>query len=103
MNWRAAAISALALTAAACGDKQAAHQAPSAATKNIAAAGEAAPLLKKWCTECHLAPSPASHKAQEWPYILLRMQRHRIAGGLGEIDKPDLERLISYFESHAQR
>lgn len=100
---RAVAISALVLMASACGDKQPTNQAPAAMRDNIAGAGEAAPLLKKWCNECHLAPAPASHKAQEWPYIVLRMQRHRVAGGLGEIDKPDLEQLINYFESHAQK
>lgn len=103
MNWRAAVISALILMVAACGDKQTANQAPSAAMNNITAAGEAAPLLEKWCTGCHLVPSPASHRAQEWPYIVLRMQRHRVAGGLGEITPINLEQLIRYFESHAKK
>lgn len=102
MNWRAAALSVLILVTA-CSDKQAAHQAPSAAMNNVTAAGEAAPLLIKWCTGCHLVPSPTSHKAQEWPYIVLRMQRHRVAGGLGEINQTDLEQLIRYFENHAKK
>src|SRR3569832_2042060 len=101
-KWRAVRVATVAIFAVAipaCGDRQQVDSA--AATDNIAAAGEAAPLLQKWCTDCHLVPPAASHKVQEWRYIVLRMQGHRIAGGLGEIDKSDLERLISYFENHA--
>src|SRR3569623_1757404 len=99
-KWRAVRVATVVIFAvaiAACGDRQQVDSA--AATDNIAAAGEAAPLLQKWCTDCHLVPPAASHKVQEWRYIVLRMQGHRIAGGLGEIDKSDLERLISYFEN----
>lgn len=104
-KWHAggtAAIVLITVVTSACGNRQqSAGNASPAATDNIAAVGAAAPLLQKWCTDCHLAPSATSHKTQEWHYIVLRMQGHRIAGGLGEIDKSDLEQLINYFESHA--
>jgi len=99
-------VAALILLATGCGGRDPAPASPSAETSRPASAvvnAEAATaLLKKWCAECHLPPSAASHPAREWRYIVLRMQGHRIAGGLAEIDKTDLETLVGYLESHAQ-
>lgn len=100
------AVAALIFLAAGCGGRDPAPASPPADSSRPATAtvnAEAATaLLGKWCAQCHLPPSAASHPAREWRYIVLRMQGHRIAGGLAEIDKTDLETLVSYLESHAQ-
>src|SRR3569623_1463346 len=100
------AVAALILLAAGCGGRDPAPASPPADSSRPATAtvnAEAATaLLEKWCAQCHLPPSAASHPARKWGYIVLRMQAHRIAGGLAEIDKSELETLVGYLESHAQ-
>jgi hypothetical protein len=58
--------------------------------------------LKKWCGDCHAPPKPSSHKSQEWPNIVARMQDHRITQGLAKIDDQALSKLVTYLQNHAQ-
>lgn len=107
--WRVINFVALTLfifAAAACDSRQQteAHTTPATPT-NAASLGmddETSILLKKWCADCHLPPAAESHKLREWRYIMLRMQRHRTSGGLPAILQQDFQKLVSYFESHAQ-
>lgn len=59
------------------------------------------PLLKKWCSDCHAPPNPASHTVAEWAGVVARMQQHRTKRGFAKIDDSDLESLINYLQTHA--
>ena len=103
------ALTLFILVTAACGSRQQteAHTTPAALatplnTASLGMGDETSMLLRKWCADCHLPPAAESHKLREWRYIMLRMQRHRTSGGLPEIWQQDFEKLVSYFESHAQ-
>lgn len=106
-TWRAAAGIMIAVSAsllAGCGSRQQpeAQVAPQSSKAALTAGDETSGLLQKWCADCHLPPLAQAHKVQEWRYIVLRMQKHRTSGGLPAIAAQDMEKLISYFESHAQ-
>jgi len=60
-----------------------------------------AKLLKDKCGKCHGAPNPNVHKADEWPNVVSRMQRHRIMNAYGEIPKPETQILISYLQKYS--
>ena len=59
-------------------------------------------LLMGYCTECHGAPSPAAHPANEWAQVVARMQNWRITKGMGEIPSKDVLPLVDYLKRHAQ-
>ena len=84
------------------GEPQGAHAKLSMNTGQISTDSEAPSPLKKWCSDCHAPPKPTSHKAQEWPNIVARMQDHRITEGLVKIDEQNLSNLVNYLQSHAQ-
>lgn len=73
-----------------------------AASAGHGAETDTSPLMQRWCADCHLPPSAATHKARDWHNIVTRMQRHRLAGGLPGITPADFEQLVAYLERHAQ-
>lgn len=60
-------------------------------------------LLKKYCNDCHGAPRVASHKADEWPNIVLRMQTHRIKKAYNALSETEIRDLVAYLQKHAAK
>jgi len=58
-------------------------------------------LLKEFCSACHGAPRPASHKADEWQNIVLRMQNHRIKKAYKPLSETEMQDLVSYLQKHS--
>ena len=62
-----------------------------------------AKILKEKCSECHGAPHPDNHTADQWPNVVKRMQMHRIKKAYGAIPENDEKTLISYLQKHAKQ
>lgn len=106
LNWRrktvilkiglAVTISVFTIGLAACQDKK-----PHVARVYPAADSAGARLLLKECSSCHNAPLPQSRNAQQWPYIVKRMQQHRLKAGLPPLKTEELTILIQYLSRYA--
>jgi hypothetical protein len=55
------------------------------------------------CSECHAAPHPDAHPANEWQNIIYRMQNYRVTKGHGAIPEPEVRRILSYLKQHARQ
>jgi cytochrome c5 len=53
------------------------------------------------CSQCHAAPSPASHNRKQWPRIVLRMKSNMMAAHVETPDADTLTRIIDYLQSHS--
>ena len=53
------------------------------------------------CSQCHAAPSPASHSRKQWPRIVLRMKSNMKAAHLETPDQTTLSRIIDYLQLHS--
>jgi hypothetical protein len=53
---------------------------------------EGAELVRLYCTQCHAAPMPALHNAQEWSRVLTKMETH---AGLANMVDPESARHFS--------
>lgn len=93
-------IALLLCAVAACGDRREDGDAVTNVEQG-AAASDSSALMQQWCADCHLPPPAASHKARDWRNVVMRMQKHRLAGGLADIGPQDMEKLISYLEANA--
>lgn len=68
-----------------------------------------APLLTRYCTQCHELPGPGHHTAEEWPAVLERMYvlmevSQRFRGLMGRISAPNTrerETLHAYLSDNA--
>lgn len=63
-----------------------------------------AALITTYCTQCHAAPSPTLHTAEEWVSVTSRMQLH-MASGLSGIKTPteeEMRLILSYMQQHAR-
>jgi hypothetical protein len=58
-------------------------------------------LLRQFCSDCHAPPQPATHRAVEWPNIVLRMQQHRISKGLDAMSETQRRQLVAYMQKFA--
>lgn len=58
-------------------------------------------LLRRFCSDCHAPPQPGTHKAAEWPNIILRMQQHRISKALVPMDEDQKRKLTAYMQKYA--
>lgn len=67
-----------------------------------AADSPGAQLLLKECSSCHNPPLPQSRSAQQWPYIVNRMQQHRLKAGLPPLKTEELTILIQYLSRYAR-
>ncbi len=59
-------------------------------------------LLRQFCSDCHAPPQPDTHKAEEWPNIILRMQQHRISKALAPMNEDQRRRLVAYMQHNAK-
>jgi mono/diheme cytochrome c family protein len=69
---------------------------------------EGARLLQHYCTQCHGLPGPGIHTAEEWPSVLRRMESRmamhsRMMGGIEIPNAIEVEDLLSYLQTNAQR
>ena len=83
-------------------DRQIQHAEKTMNAVQTSEGGGSSSPLQKWCSDCHAPPMPTSHKAQEWPNVVARMQNHRITEGLAKIDDQSLGKLLEYLQNHAQ-
>ncbi|MDX1810504.1 MAG: hypothetical protein R3240_01030, partial [Gammaproteobacteria bacterium] len=58
-------------------------------------------ILKTNCSQCHGAPNPNVHKADEWPNVVNRMELHRLRKAYAEIPKSDEQILIAYLQKYS--
>ena len=59
-------------------------------------------LLRQFCSECHAPPQPDTHRAVEWPNIVLRMQQHRISRALVPMTDDQRGLLVAYLQKNAK-
>jgi len=67
---------------------------------------EGAQLVGTYCSQCHAAPSPSLHSANEWSAVAVRMRgRMQDAGGAGQgVKVPtagEFETIVNYLGRHA--
>lgn len=62
---------------------------------------QGAKILKEKCSQCHGAPNPNVHVAEEWPNVVRRMQTHRIRKAYGAIPEAEEQVLISYLQKYS--
>lgn len=81
---------------------------PSAAADSLPdSASEGAYLVRLYCTQCHAAPTPVLHSAEEWGNVLTKMDTH--AGLANMVDRRDarpiadraLRSIEAYMRGHA--
>lgn len=65
-------------------------------------ASQGAKLLHRFCADCHAPAQPSTHKAVEWPNIVLRMQQHRISKGLIPMNEAQRQQLTAYLQRYAE-
>lgn len=58
--------------------------------------------FKETCSQCHAAPNPDTHTANEWPRVVLRMKTHIIRTGKKMPDQDTLMQIIEYLQNHAK-
>lgn len=58
--------------------------------------------FKSTCSQCHAAPNPVNHTANEWPRVVLRMKSHIIRTGRNMPDEDTLLQIIEYLQHHAK-
>ena len=58
--------------------------------------------LAAYCAQCHMPPMPGVHTPHEWTQVVRRMQKHRVARGLGAIPDADVRVLLAYLKAHAR-
>ena len=54
------------------------------------------------CSQCHAAPSPATHTSNEWPRVVLRMKSHIIKMGKSMPNQDSLMQIIKYLQNHSK-
>ena len=59
-------------------------------------------IFKEFCSSCHGLPSPAVHKAEEWPYVIERMQVHRVKNAYLPLTESQKKELINYLQENAE-
>ncbi len=62
----------------------------------------AAQLHKRFCGQCHGAPSPAVHTAAHWPSVLYRMQSRMAQKGMRTLSDDELRALTEYLQKFAK-
>lgn len=55
------------------------------------------------CTQCHGAPSPTAHSAEEWDGVVRRMQNWRVTKGFNAISGEDSAVLLAYLKKYARK
>lgn len=64
-----------------------------------------AQLLKQYCTQCHHAPAPGLHTADQWPGVVARMswraQQLRGAMGVRPLPPNAIAQITAYLQQHA--
>ena len=64
---------------------------------------ENAKLYIERCGECHKAPLPAIHKAQDWPAVVDRMQRRMMRGSVKILTEQEYGTVLEYLQKHAEQ
>lgn len=72
-------------------------------------AGDEILLLGRYCTQCHFAPGPGQHTAEEWSEVVSRMDvlmktTARFGGLVRKVEVPDqqeLDALVAYLRTYA--
>lgn len=64
-------------------------------------------LEGKYCSQCHAAPSPSLHTAEEWADVTGRMEEHigdkvRPGGGVMVPSASDMAAIVEYLDKHAK-
>jgi cytochrome c5 len=58
--------------------------------------------FQETCSQCHGAPSPATHTTNEWPRVVLRMKSHIIRTGKTMPSQDGLMQIIEYLQTHSK-
>ncbi len=59
-------------------------------------------LTQQYCTQCHALPSPEQHSAQQWPYVVNRMERYMRNRGVAMPDDNDTSAILDYLGSDSE-
>lgn len=63
---------------------------------------DGAKLMLSYCADCHGAPQPSTHAADEWENIVQRMQDHRVMKAMPDLDAVEKSTLLSYLTKYAR-
>lgn len=64
---------------------------------------EQAVLYLTKCGECHAAPLPKIHAAEEWPGVVQRMQFRMTSKAMPALNKQDIASIVDYLQRHAKK
>jgi cytochrome c5 len=56
-------------------------------------------LTEKFCSQCHAAPEPRQHTADEWPEVIARMLDHMQRSGRAMPGPDQLEKIVDYLQA----
>ncbi len=59
--------------------------------------------FQQTCSQCHAAPDPASHKANEWPRVVVRMKANMQAARIAPPDDNTQQQIIQFLQRHAAK
>jgi len=59
-------------------------------------------VFKEFCSACHGLPSPKTHKADEWPNVIERMQVHRVKNAYLPLTDDEKRELVGYLQKHSE-
>ena len=64
-----------------------------------------AKLVATYCAQCHAAPPPTLHTAQEWASVTERMHARMdsAAQGIKTPSEQEMKTIVVYLEKHAQQ
>ena len=82
------------------------RQQPPASAKPLSEADSAgAKLVLTYCVQCHAAPQPSLHTANDWANVTQRMHI-RMEGGWQGIKSPteqEMKTIVAYMQKHARK
>ncbi len=58
-------------------------------------------LEQEFCIQCHAMPDPRQHTAQQWPYVVARMNNYMHYRRMPEPDAQQTDEIIRYLAKYA--
>jgi hypothetical protein len=61
-----------------------------------------AKLVHRFCIQCHALPDPRQHTAQEWPYVVARMNNYMHYRYMPAPDQQQMNEIIEFLAKYAR-
>ena len=59
-------------------------------------------LVQRFCIQCHALPDPRQHTAQEWPYVVARMNNYMHYRYMPAPDPQQMNEIIEFLAKYAR-